>query len=83
MKIPGENCAAKAPVTRTMTTTLRLGILLAASVTCANAQWLNYPDPDTPRTKDGKPDMTAKVPRTYSGKPDLSGVWAVEPPQAW
>jgi hypothetical protein len=46
----------------------------------ANAQWLNYPSPRTPLTRDGKPDLTAKCPRTRDGKPDFSGVWQVEPP---
>jgi hypothetical protein len=43
-----------------------------------HAQWLNYPSPLTPRTKDGKPDLKAKAPR-LAGKPDLSGVWQVAP----
>lgn len=41
----------------------------------AHAQWLNYPTKNVPRTKDGKPDMTAPVPRTKDGKPDISGIW--------
>jgi len=44
----------------------------------AAAQWINYPTPGTPRTRDGKPKLSASVPRT-SGKPDLSGVWMHEP----
>jgi hypothetical protein len=47
-----------------------------------NAQWLNYPTPGTPRTSDGKPNLTAPVPRAANGKPDLSGVWQVEPTPA-
>jgi hypothetical protein len=60
--------------------TLRLGILLAAYTICACAQWLNYPDPATPMTPDGKPNLSAKAPHTTDGKPDLSGVWQIEPP---
>jgi hypothetical protein len=45
---------------------------------CAQAQWLNYPTPGTPRTRDGKPDLSAKAPRASNGKPDLSGVWQTE-----
>lgn len=58
---------------------LMLLMLLAAG---AQAQWLNYPAPGTPRTRDGKPDMNAKAPRAFDGKPDLSGVWqaAYAPP---
>ena len=59
---------------------VKLGIVFAASVACASAQWLNYPTPGTPRTKDGKPDLSAPTPRASNGKPDLSGVWQVEPP---
>ncbi len=43
----------------------------------ASAQWLNYPDPHTPRTKAGTPDLTAPAPR-ISGHPDLSGVWQAD-----
>src|SRR5437762_11001395 len=45
----------------------------------AFGQWLNYPAPGTPRTRDGKPDLAAKTPRAPGGKPDLSGVWRTEP----
>jgi hypothetical protein len=48
-------------------------------MTCAHAQWLNYPDSRTPRTKDGKPNLSAPVPR-LNGKPDLSGVWQSHSP---
>jgi hypothetical protein len=54
-----------------------IGILLAGALACADAQWLNYPDPRTPRTKDGKPNLTAPTPR-LNGKLDLSGVWQSE-----
>ena len=38
-------------------------------------QWVNVPNPATPRTPDGKPDLMAPLPRTPDGKPDLSGIW--------
>jgi hypothetical protein len=61
---------------------IRLGLALASVMLSANGQWLNYPTPGTPMTRDGKPDLFAKTPRTGTGKPDLSGVWQIEPPPA-
>src|SRR5580692_3335581 len=56
----------------------RVVLLFAGALVCAHAQWLNYPAPGTPRTRDGKPDLLAKAPRTSNGKPDISGVWQTE-----
>jgi hypothetical protein len=44
----------------------------------ASAQWVSYPNPSTPHTKDGKPNLAAPAPRTREGKPDLSGIWHPE-----
>ena len=52
------------------------------TMTSANAQWLNYPAPGTPLTRDGKPNLAAKTPRARNGKADLSGVWQIEPAPA-
>jgi hypothetical protein len=40
---------------------------------------MHYPTPGIPRTRDGKPNLSAPVPRAANGKPDLSGLWQVEP----
>src|SRR5437762_13194375 len=56
-----------------------LKALLALLGTGTHAQWLHYPTPGIPRTRDGKPNLTAKTPRASNGKPDLSGIWHVQP----
>ncbi len=60
-----------------MTRKLCLLILFAILATSLHAQWLNFPTPGTPRTGDGKPNLSAPAPRV-GGKPDLSGVWMHE-----
>ena len=49
-----------------------LSIALGATAT---AQWFKYPTDGIPRTRDGKPNLTAPAPRLPDGKPDLSGIW--------
>ena len=56
--------------------TLLIGCMLAAAA--ASAQWIKYPTPGVPRTKDGKPNLTAPAPRMPDGKPDFSGTWGWE-----
>ena len=51
-------------------------LLTAASLPIA-AQWLDHRDPRIPRTKDGKPNLSAPAPR-MNGKPDLTGLWQAE-----
>ena len=41
----------------------------------AQAQWVKLPLPGTPRTEDGKPNLSAPAPRASDGHPDLSGIW--------
>jgi hypothetical protein len=52
-----------------------ISILLYLASAPVPAQWFNYRLPGTPRTKNGKPNLSAPAPRTRDGKPDLSGVW--------
>ena len=47
---------------------INLALLLAVPVA---AQWLNLPTPGVPRTRDGKPDLTASAPKAPGGKPDF------------
>ena len=56
--------------------------LLVFLTMSTHAQWLRYPTPGTPRTRDGTPNLAAKAPRASNGRPDLSGVWqaAYAPP---
>jgi hypothetical protein len=51
--------------------------LVTAALVCIEAQSLKYRDPSIPRTRDGRPNLSAPAPR-LSGKPDLSGVWQAE-----
>jgi len=53
--------------------------LIAVIITPVFAQW-RYPDASTPRTRSGKPLLTAPAPR-LNGKPDFSGVWEAERPR--
>jgi hypothetical protein len=55
--------------------TIAMSMAVSLLATPAAAQWLNYKTPGIPRTKDGKPNLTAPAPRTPDGKPDLSGMW--------
>jgi hypothetical protein len=49
--------------------------ILFLTAGAASAQWLNIPLAGTPRTPDGKPNLSAPAPKTSDGKPDLSGIW--------
>ena len=57
---------------------MRICILILLVGVGVQAQWLNNRDSGTPRTKDGKPNMSAPAPRASNGKPDLSGIWQGE-----
>jgi hypothetical protein len=67
---------AREQMTIRLGTTL-LVIGLAALAAPASAQWPAYPTPNVPRKADGTVDSTARTPRTPDGKPDLSGLWEI------
>ena len=56
---------------------LLVAIILGCLTPLASSQWLKYPTPGIPRTKDGKPDLLASGPRMIDGKADLSGIWGL------
>lgn len=60
-----------------MRRSLTLVALITGTGMAVFAQWANYRDASTPRTRDGKPNLTAPAPRV-NGKPDLSGVWQAQ-----
>src|SRR5215510_5248099 len=60
-----------------MRTSAIVAALMTVALTGAEAQWLNHRDPRIPRTRDGRPNLSAPAPR-LNGKPDLSGLWQAE-----
>lgn len=54
-----------------------IGFLVAFASLPLAAQWFDHKDPRIPRTKDGRPDLSAPAPR-LNGKPDLTGLWQAE-----
>jgi hypothetical protein len=52
-------------------------VAVVAAPLYVNAQWAVYRDPTIPRTRDGKPNLSAPAPR-LNGKPDLTGIWQAE-----
>jgi hypothetical protein len=54
---------------------LRLAAVIFAMNYAASAQWVDLKLPNTPRTPDGKPNLSAPAPQAADGKPDLSGLW--------
>jgi hypothetical protein len=53
-------------------------VVMALSVS-PFAQWPRYQTPGVPRTASGQVDLDAPTPRTHDGKPDMSGNWVRAP----
>jgi hypothetical protein len=51
--------------------------LMAVLPAVVFAQWAPYPTPGIPRTPDGKVNLSAPTPKTSDGKPDLTGIWEI------
>lgn len=63
-----------------------VGVAAACAIAMSNAaaaQWINIRLPGTPRTSDGKPDLSAPAPHAAGGVPDLSGIWIIDRPDTF
>lgn len=60
-----------------MKTSSIVAVLITAALASTEAQWLHHRDASIPRTRDGRPNLSARAPQ-LNGKPNLSGLWEAE-----
>ena len=78
-KVDYSNMPLRGDIVRALLSiALAAATLTPAMLTPMEAQWLNYPTAGVPRTRDGKPNLSAPAPRTADGKPDFSGLWEAD-----
>jgi len=58
---------------------LLVGLAVFCAAALAQAQWVTIKLPNTPRTKNGAPNLNAAAPRMRDGKVDFSGIWYEDP----
>jgi len=50
-------------------------LILSLASAPLSGQWLDAPEPELPRTSDGRVDLEAPAPRLPNGRIDLQGIW--------